>query len=253
MIIDVNTYIGHYPFRKLVNNTAQGLLSVMDASGIDKACVCSLSGIYYRDVMTGNYELLEQIRGYEDRFIPFCIWNPDYAGAEQDLEECVRLGFKGVRLFPKQHKYALNHPLLSLCAAHNLPVQLTVFLEDLRQRHPMDVAEAISPKEVQDAASAHPNINFILSNGHHQQYASVLKGFTNVYYDLGRVENLGQFSFQNFYKNTDANHVLFGTGAPMQYTAPNLLKLHTLPVTDHLTEDEIECISHRNIERLLAL
>ena len=39
MIIDVNTYIGHWPFRKIEYDTAEKNLSLMDSTGIDMACV----------------------------------------------------------------------------------------------------------------------------------------------------------------------------------------------------------------------
>ena len=36
MSIDVNTYIGHFPFRQLRGNTAQGLVSYMDRFAIER-------------------------------------------------------------------------------------------------------------------------------------------------------------------------------------------------------------------------
>ncbi|NLC45413.1 MAG: metal-dependent hydrolase, partial [Clostridiales bacterium] len=106
MLIDVNTYIGNYPFRPIRNNSAKELLELLDDHNIDKACVSSISGVYYRDVMKGNYELLEDIAPYGERFIPVCNINPMYAEAASDFKRCIEeLGFKGVKLFPKQHGY----------------------------------------------------------------------------------------------------------------------------------------------------
>ena len=76
MIIDVNAYIGHWPFRKIEYDTAEKLLRLMDNKGIDIACVSNLNSIFYRDVMEGNIELIKQIKTHTDRFIPFGLINP---------------------------------------------------------------------------------------------------------------------------------------------------------------------------------
>ena len=46
MIIDVNTYIGHWPFRQVLDSTPEGLINLMDKSGIDMACVSNLNAIF---------------------------------------------------------------------------------------------------------------------------------------------------------------------------------------------------------------
>ena len=49
MIIDVNTFLGHYPFRQVRSTTASGLIAQMDASGIAAAAISSLQAVFYRD------------------------------------------------------------------------------------------------------------------------------------------------------------------------------------------------------------
>ena len=57
MIIDVNAYLGHWPFRQLRHNTVKGLLNLMDRNGIDKAMVSSINAIFYKNCHAGNEEL----------------------------------------------------------------------------------------------------------------------------------------------------------------------------------------------------
>ncbi|MCA9133557.1 MAG: hypothetical protein KDA45_10400 [Planctomycetales bacterium] len=46
MIIDVNAFLGHYPFRSLRGNTAESMLQTMDGNGIDYALVSSLHAVF---------------------------------------------------------------------------------------------------------------------------------------------------------------------------------------------------------------
>ena len=71
MLIDINTYIGHWAFRALPDNTAEGLLRRMDACGIDRAVVASIHGLLYKDVHSANVELAAETRAFRDRLIPW--------------------------------------------------------------------------------------------------------------------------------------------------------------------------------------
>ena len=55
MIIDANTWIGHWPFRALPRTSATDLLRRMDRHGITKALVASLHGLLYKDPHEANY------------------------------------------------------------------------------------------------------------------------------------------------------------------------------------------------------
>ena len=78
MIIDVNAWVGHWPFRRLRHNTVPGLLRLMDRSGIDRAVVASIHGVFYRNVHPANEELARQVLRHRDRLIPFATLNPAY-------------------------------------------------------------------------------------------------------------------------------------------------------------------------------
>ena len=67
MIIDVNAYLGHYPFRQLRFTSAARMIEHMDAHGIDMAVVSSLHAVFYRDAQRGNEELFEEVRQFPDR------------------------------------------------------------------------------------------------------------------------------------------------------------------------------------------
>lgn len=113
MLIDINAYIGHWPFKQLKYNTCKALLHRMDRFGVDVSVISSLNGIFYKNTQSANEELYNEIRTskkFYDRFIPFGVINPVYAGWQDDLITCKnKFGMKGIRLYPKYHNYGIHN------------------------------------------------------------------------------------------------------------------------------------------------
>ena len=263
MVIDVNAYIGHYPFRKLRYKTAADLIGLMDRYGIDKSCVGSFNAVYYKDCMEGNLELLEEIMPHKERLIPFCVINPEYNGARDDFIKCVNeLGFKGLRLFPMQQGYRLSGgdsvAILKLAAELKIPVHIPLLLEDLRGSHPLDVFSPVGADEIIRAALKSPETDFILSNEYLQYYSQEIEpACTNrpgkVYYDICRVDCLNFSSLNELIKNAGIDRVVFGSGAVLQNIPVQFVKLHYLEKTAGAAADEIEKIKSGNVVKLLNL
>src|SRR4030042_5706252 len=104
MLVDINTYIGHLPFKRLQYNTCKGLLERMNKFGVKISVIANLNGIFYQNTQSANEELYEEInsnRLFKKRFIPFAIINPIYAGWKYDFDECIKkFNMKGIRLYP---------------------------------------------------------------------------------------------------------------------------------------------------------
>ena len=170
MLIDVNTYIGHWAFRRLPYNTAEALVRQMDAHGIDRAVVASTHGILYKNVHAANEELAAQTRPFRDRLIPFATLNPTYPGWREDLRRCAEdLGLCGLRLFPQYHGYRLADPpgldLIDAATELGWAVQVPMRVVDRRQRHAFDLAEDIAPDEFAAAFALRPATRWMVLNG----------------------------------------------------------------------------------------
>jgi hypothetical protein len=121
----------------------------MNRFGVDISVISNLNGIFYKNTQSANEELYDQIISdtrFKDRFIPFAVINPIYAGWRDDLEVCItRMGMKGIRLFPQYHDYELTDPslleLVKLARDHGLPVALDIRMVDSRQRSWMDIPQ----------------------------------------------------------------------------------------------------------------
>lgn len=250
MIIDVNTYLGHYPFRKLRFTGAQAMIEHMDAHGIHAAVVSSLHAVFYRDSHRGNEELFEETRKYPRRLIPVATINPKYAGWERDLDEAVeQYSAKAVTLLPAYHGYRLTDELgqaaLTQIAQRKLPVVLTQRLEDRRQRHHWDVAEDLTAGELAEIAVAHPRLRFLLSNwaklDESQLVAAQLKGRCLI--DFARLHVLMNKDVPKLLSALGVESIAFGSHMPFDYVGPSLVKLANLAM---LPEREYEKIAWQN-------
>lgn len=253
MLIDVNTYIGHWAFRQLRHNTAEGLVRQMDDHGIDRAVVASIHGILYKNVHPANEELAEQVRPYRDRLIPFATLNPTYPGWREDLRRCAQdLGLCGLRLYPQYHGYQLTDAagleLIDTAAALGWPVQVPMRLVDRRQRHAWDLAQDLRPADLETAFSLRPQTRWMVLDGLGLD-GSRLPAGAPFLIDISRLTAVLQRNIQALIESAGAEHLAFGTGMPFKTPAPAQLKLEILDVPPAVKEQ----IAWRNAAAMLGL
>ncbi len=149
MLIDISANVGHWPFRYTGLNTCNELLDKMNQYGIDVSVVSNINGIFYKDTQAANEELNRELhsqRRFRDRFLPFAVLNPIYAGWKRDLEICkVKMGFKGIRLYPQYHDYGITDPacieLVKTARDKGLIIALTIRMVDSRPRSWLDISK----------------------------------------------------------------------------------------------------------------
>lgn len=147
MLIDINAYVGHWPFMQFKYNTCDALGPRMDRFGTDISVISNLNGIFYKNTQSANHELYDEIKSskrYRDRFVPFAVINPIYAGWRQDMETSInKFGMKGIRLYPKYHDYEMTNPSLVELVKRSrdlgIPVAFNYRMVDSRQRSCMDI------------------------------------------------------------------------------------------------------------------
>jgi predicted TIM-barrel fold metal-dependent hydrolase len=147
MLIDINAYVGHWPFKQLQYNTCSKLLERMNRFGVDMSVISNINGIFYKNTQSANEELYNEIRSdnkFKDRFIPLAVINPIYAGWRDDLELSLKeMGMKGIRLHPQYHDYEITDPslveLVKLARDYRVPVVFDIRMVDSRQRSWLDI------------------------------------------------------------------------------------------------------------------
>jgi len=261
MLIDINANIGHWPFRQTDCNTCETLIKRMDKHGIDVSVVSNMNGIFYKDTQASNEELHKEINAdqrFRDRFIPFAIINPIYAGWKRDLDICTsKMGIKGIRMYPLYHDYELTHPscieLVKIARDKGLVVALTLRMVDSRSRSWMDInkewdLEDVIPiiKEVPDAKYLVLNI----ANGIHvnDEDTELFKNSDMVFDTSGRnIYNLSEL-INKFGKEMFA----FGTHSPILDYLTGLLRIESLRESE-ADEETKELLRSGNAKRILGM
>ncbi|MBS1735462.1 MAG: amidohydrolase [Bacteroidetes bacterium] len=172
MLVDINAYIGHWPFKQLKYNTCEKLLERMNKFGVDVSVISNLSGIFYKNTQSANEELYDEIksdRRFSDRFIPFAVINPIYAGWRDDLETCSnKMGMKGVRLYPLYHDYELTDTslieLVKRARDKGLTIAFTLRMVDKRQRSWMDISKEWELKDIVPIMREVPDAKYLILN-----------------------------------------------------------------------------------------
>ena len=181
MLIDINANIGHWPFHQVRYNTCKELMGRMNQFGVDVSVISNMNGIFYKNTQSANEELYEEInsdRRFRDRFIPFGVINPIYAGWRDDLDICVKkMGMKGIRLYPRYHDYEITDPslveLVKRARDYNIPVAFTIRMVDSRSRSWMDIPHVTLPasekkewtvKDVVPIVKAVPDAKYLILN-----------------------------------------------------------------------------------------
>jgi predicted TIM-barrel fold metal-dependent hydrolase len=252
LLIDVNTYIGHWAFRRLRHNTAEALVRRMDEHGIDRAVVSSAHGILYKNVHSANAELAEQIRPYRDRLVPFATLNPTYAGWQEDLRRCAEdLELRGIRLYPQYHGYGLTDAvgleLIDAVTELGWVVQVPMRVVDRRQRHAWDLAQDLEPAEIEAVFSLRPQARWMVLNGLGLDGGRL--GGARFLIEISRMTSVLQRNIPALIEAVGAQHLAFGTGMPFKVPEPALLKLQILDAP----EETKERIAWRNAAQMLEL
>ncbi len=261
MLIDVNTRIGHWPFKKLRYNTCKTLLERMNRFGVDQSVVSSFNGIFYKNTQSANEELYQEIHAskeYRKKFIPFAVINPAYAEWEKDLEVChKKWNMKGVCLYPAYHDYALHEPfvaaLLKAAAARGMVVSLSVRMLDSRQNSWLDPGKEDTLKELLPLIRQEPAGHYLITNiantGNLTADDIALLKQSNVLMDTsGRMLN----HFKSWLDRYGAGKFAFGSHAPLLDYISGRLRFELLEPGE-ISAQDLSKIQSENAAKMLGL
>jgi len=237
MLIDSNAYIGNWPFRKLNYNTCKSLLDRMDQFHVDLSLISNLNGVFYKNTQSANEELYKEINSskhFKKKFLPIAVINPVYNGWRNDLEICSRqFGMKGVRIYPKYHRYDLLNPacieLVKRCRDLDLPVILSLRMVDKRPSSWLDIDEEWALKDVVSIIKEVPDAKYLIvniaNNPNLNEEDTALFKRTNILMDTsGRsIANLGELI-----KKYGSDKFAFGTHSPILDYSTGLLRIEAL-------------------------
>src|SRR6476646_7871689 len=167
MRLDVNTFVGAYPFRKVPGTSPDGLLRSMDRAGIDQAWVSHLPSVFWRDPAEGNAWLVD-MAAQEKRFRPIAAVHPGLPDWERRLSDAMAGEVAGIRCDPTY--YGLDpagsemRALVQRCGEEQLCLMMAVRLEDSRQRHPNDRTGELPPWAVRTLVRSDKRARLVITH-----------------------------------------------------------------------------------------
>ena len=238
MRIDVNCFLGSYPFRKVPGTSPDALLSAMERLGIDQAWVSHLPSVFWRDPAAGNEWLLETCAA-QARFRPVPAVHPGLAGWDDVVAGAREAGAAAVRCDPTFYGLDPSGPemrsLVSHCATERVPLMLAVRLEDSRQRHPNDRAGELPPWAVR-ALVRHAPVQLLITHADRGFVEEVHFGSTpdesaRMWWDICWIWGPPEDHLEMLLSTIGSQRFVFGTGQPLRLPETSLAKLDLLGLT----------------------
>ena len=256
MIIDTNTHLSRWPFRRLVGDETPDLVIRLRKRNVAQAWAGSFDGILHKDIAQVNTRLAADCRTYaKDLLVPFGSINPKLPNWQEDVRRCSEEHkMPGIRLHPNYHGYNLADPvfgeLLHLAAALRLIVQLVVCMEDARTQHPLMRVPPVDLTPLSSVIANEPRGRLVLLNWpaglNEDQKVKALASSGSIYFDISMVEGIEGVA--RLAEELPIERVLFGSNFPLFYFESALLKMQE----SGLPDSQKSAVFEGNARRLLA-
>jgi predicted TIM-barrel fold metal-dependent hydrolase len=236
--VDVNAFVGEYPYRVVPGGTARELLSAMDRTGIDTAWVSHLTAIFWSDPTSGNADLY-RIAG-EPRLRPVPAVHPRLDRWRDELAKAHGRGAPAVRADPTRWGLDPIGPemraLTGACGEAGIPLLLSVRLEDGRQRHPRDSSSELEPWAVRALIRSHPSVRLIVTHADRDFLEQVHFGATpeeagRIRWDICWIWGPPEDHLALLLRTVGIDRFVLGTGMPLRIPESSIAKLDLLDLS----------------------
>jgi hypothetical protein len=237
-MIDVNTFIGPYPFRYVPHPDPDVLVRVLDREGVAGAWVGHLPSVFYRDPSLGNRELYFALAPFAERLRPVPTIRPDWPRWESAVREARDAGAPAIRAYPPQWQLGPHdgsiRDLAIAAGEQGMALLLTVRFEDLRQRHSMDTAGDLSAAAIRALARAGDGVRLIVTAAGRDMIEEVHWGLTpmeqrRVYWDISWIWGPPEDHLAKLFRTIGPERFVFGTQWPLRLTQTSRANLDLLP------------------------
>lgn len=254
MVVDVNAFIGKWPYWPIPFSSPEAAVPRLSQWGIGRACVCSTRSLFV-DWEDGNCEVEAATARHPASLIPFaCLGTFELshrsADRKHDLTQYRERGFRGIRLYPQHHSYdLLFEPFIDEICEQALALQMPLLLP-LRATMNWGVP-TLDLQDMVRIVERHSRAPWILSgvNYLHEIRSAqlLLRRYPSVHLETSCV--MGYEAIQKVVNECGHEQILFGSGAPLQHGRANLDKILHARVSDPAREAILSC----NATRLLGL
>ena len=236
-MIDVNAYIGPYPFRYLPHPEPNVLAGVLEREGLSGGWVGHLPSAFYRDPNPGNDELYAALAPHPTlRAVP-CI-RPDWPDWQRTLAAAIDRKVPAVRAYPPQWGMSADDPAMrSLCGAcgeAGVALVLTQRFEDLRQRHWLDQAGDLTAAAIRGVARGNATTRIIVCSAGRGTIEETHWGLTPderalVFWDISWIWGPPEDELAVLLRTMGPARFVYGTAWPLRLAQTPRANLALLP------------------------
>ena len=236
MRIDVNAFLGAYPYRRVPATSPDGLLQAMARAGIDEAWVSHLPSLFWRQPMEGN-AWLYATAAREPRLKPVPALHPGLSGWEGALGEAADRAAPAGRCDPLYYELDPAGPemrvLAAACGAAHLPLMMAVRLEDGRQRHPNDRAGELPAAAVRALIRSDEDLRLLITHADRGFIEEVHFGSTpeeaaRLWWDVSWIWGPPEDHLETLLGTIGIDRFVFGTGQPLRIPEASVAKVDLL-------------------------
>jgi uncharacterized protein len=254
--IDVNAFLGAYPWRKVPGTAPDALAKALDRVAIDVAWITHLPGFFWRDPTEGNAWLYD-VAKQGGRFKPVPTVHPGLPQWEDALAEAANADAPAVRCDPLY--FGLDpaggemRVLAAACGAAGIPLMLAVRLEDGRQRHPNDRAGELPAAAVRALLRCDTDVRLLVTHADRGFVEEVHFGSTpeearRIWWDICWIWGPPEDHLGTLLETVGPDRFVFGTGQPLRLPEASIAKLDLLD----LSRETRARIESQNVEELTA-
>lgn len=234
--VDVNTFLGHYPFHDIGDWGAALLLQEMARHGISESWISSLPAIFSPDPASCNSDLYRVARS-EPRLRPVPAVHPGVSGWQDVVREAAARQAPCLRCDPTfcglDADGAAMASLLACTAEQRLPLMMAVRLEDIRQRHPDDTTAELSPAMVRRMIRHHDGTRLIITHADREFIEQVHFGSTpdeaaRILWDISWIWGPPEDHLETLLGTVGMARFTFGTGMPLRLPEASIARLDLL-------------------------
>ena len=238
---DVAAFVGDYPFRGLPHATPDWLLAQMDRLELERAWVGHLPSFLYKDPAPGNAALERIVTGRRDRLVPVPAVDPALPQWEDEVNRAVAVGAPAIRVYPMQQGMDASgwemRVLAAAAGSAGLPLLLTVRFEDVRQRHPLDVAPDLPAAAVRTLIRSDAETRILITHADRTFVEEVHFGLSpgeaaRLLWDISWIWGPPENHLALLLETIGCDRFAFGTGMPLRIPDASMAKLDLLNVSD---------------------
>lgn len=252
MTMDVNVFIGGYPFRHLPHPDPDVLVRVLERERVDGAWVGHLPSAFYRDPYAGNDVLFTALEPYAEVLHPVPAIHPGWPRWRMALRESAERGAVAVRVYPRQWGMAPYDSSLcemaAACADVGLPMVLTTRFEDVRQRHWLDSAGDLSGAAIRAVVRSNPRVRVLVTCAGRALIEEVHWGLTQqererLWWDISWIWGPPGDDLAHLFRTVGSRRFIYGSAWPLRLTQTPRANLELLP-------DDLRGVELANAEEL---